>query len=186
LGSATIVTGRVLRANIMAWSRVDPDRADDFRQRLIRLFRKIPLELEERIRRASYPDLDRWERRIRYAPDLESIFDSLWRLPVELLSQADLLGAAIASPTRSWTLAIYLKQDRRADHDRFLVAHHVPWFLDLPSPASTLAELRRTGLAVLIGDDEALSRHLFRAIDQSNRDHRLTASLFTPEGRIAF
>jgi len=181
-----MVTGRVLRASIMAWSRVDPDRSDDFRRRLIRLFRNIPLELEERLRRASYPELDRWERRLQYAPDLESIFNSLWRLPVKLLSQADLLEAAIASPTRSWTLALYLKQGRRADHDRLFVAHHVPWFLDLSGPASTLAELRRTGLAVLIGDDEALSRQLFHTIDQANRDHRLTASLFTPEGRITF
>jgi len=123
---------------------------------------------------------------MHYAPGLDAIFDSLWRLPVELLSQADLLQAAIASPTRSWTIALYLRHGRRADHDRLLIAHHVPWFFDLPNPTTTFGELRRTGLAVLTGDEEALSRHLFHTIDQRNRSQRLTASLFTPEGRATF
>jgi hypothetical protein len=172
----------VLRREVAAWSRITAELGEGFRQDLVSFAQaELPREIEERIGRASFPELERWRRRLGYVCDLAAIFDPSWKPPLELVTHSDLLRAAFGEPIRRWAIVLSLSPSRRADKDRALVETMVPWFSELRQAALTLCELKRYGVAVLTAIDRVPAHRLFYSI-RTRRPGRFSSRLIQYEG----
>lgn len=105
------------------------------------------------------------------------------RVPLKVVRHGQLLPAAIGAPLRRWAIVLFLEgSSGRVREDLRLIFRRVPWFCDLPDWPRAFAQLRRHGLTVLITDQEALARQLFRDIPPGGHE-RIYARFYTPEGR---
>jgi len=179
-------TAKVLTPDVRIWMRSHPEAAELFLSELRHQWHaELPSSYEELVRNSTIGQLEHWSRRSLYVRRLDEVFDPAWRIPAELVDRADLIRRAIADPLRLWALALSFIPSEDRKGDRRFVEQVLPWFGDLRQTAGVWLELRK-GLAVLGCEDDRWAQDLFSSIRRFPGDgKRLTAQLFTQEGRRA-
>jgi len=174
--------GKVIRPAVLQWMAVPPEERFTFESRLHATLGPLPPGARQALEGATYPQLAAWERRFSYGCSPAEIFDPHWKLPLQGLSWRDMVAAALHGPLRCWAITFRFKRSRSLAADRRVLFDHVPWLIDLPNPWKTIGELRESSWTLLTSDHETLLQRLFRALVLGRAPHRLTASLFNPEG----